>query len=241
MFHFKHFSLYHDRSTLKIGTDSVLLASVVPVKKATRILDIGCGCGVITFCLSYRKSLSGSPSHLTGIDIDLHSVEEARLNRKIFPVYPGQSIEFRLSSLQQYTPLHIHDYDLIVTNPPYFSLSLKPQSIKNLKSKHRDHLLSFEDLIGNVCRLLSENGEFYLILPPAESEEFRKKAQQHLHLFYTCPIYPKPGKPFHRIISGYSKERREPYITPALYIRDVNNRYTIDYRKVTESFYLDLR
>ena len=31
-FHFKHFSLYHDRSTMKVGTDAVLLAAWVDVK-----------------------------------------------------------------------------------------------------------------------------------------------------------------------------------------------------------------
>ena len=47
MFQFKNFALSHEHSTLKIGTDSVLLASVVPVAGFRTVLDIGCGCGVI--------------------------------------------------------------------------------------------------------------------------------------------------------------------------------------------------
>lgn len=54
MFHFKHFSLYHENSALKISTDAVLLAAVTPVSGARTLLDIGCGCGVIAYCLAWK-------------------------------------------------------------------------------------------------------------------------------------------------------------------------------------------
>ena len=54
MFHFKHFSLYHDNSALKISTDAVLLAAVTPVDQVRTVLDIGCGCGVIAYCLAWK-------------------------------------------------------------------------------------------------------------------------------------------------------------------------------------------
>lgn len=54
MFHFKHFSLYHDNSALKISTDALLLAAATPVDQVRTVLDIGCGCGVIAFCLAWK-------------------------------------------------------------------------------------------------------------------------------------------------------------------------------------------
>ena len=54
MFHFKHFSLYHDNSALKISTDAVLLAAATPVDQVRTVLDIGCGCGVIAYCLAWK-------------------------------------------------------------------------------------------------------------------------------------------------------------------------------------------
>ena len=79
LFDFKHFSLFHSKSTLKIGTDSVLLASVVPVNQISSLLDIGCGCGVISFCLAHKMALPdiNVKQKITGIDIDGKSVEEA--------------------------------------------------------------------------------------------------------------------------------------------------------------------
>ena len=54
MFHFKHFSLYHDNSALKISTDALLLAAATPVDQVRTVLDIGCGCGVIAYCLAWK-------------------------------------------------------------------------------------------------------------------------------------------------------------------------------------------
>ena len=54
MFHFKHFSLYHENSAMKISTDALLLAAATPVDHAKRVLDIGCGCGVIAYCLAWK-------------------------------------------------------------------------------------------------------------------------------------------------------------------------------------------
>lgn len=57
-FYFKNFHLYHNNSALKIGTDSILLASVIPLQQESCILDIGSGCGVILFCLAERKRVN---------------------------------------------------------------------------------------------------------------------------------------------------------------------------------------
>ena len=50
-FHFKHFSLYHHRSTMKVGTDAILLGRWTEVKPTDVVLDIGTGCGLLPFML----------------------------------------------------------------------------------------------------------------------------------------------------------------------------------------------
>ena len=74
MFHFKHFSLYHDNSALKISTDAVLLAAVTPIDQVKTVLDIGCGCGVIAYCLAWKMQQKvlqerGAKENLTKEDI----------------------------------------------------------------------------------------------------------------------------------------------------------------------------
>ncbi len=80
-FYFKQFSVLHNKSTMKVGTDAIL-ASILSLQiinnkeKIYNILDIGTGCGVISLILA--QNLKNST--ITGIDIDTDSVHEANLN-----------------------------------------------------------------------------------------------------------------------------------------------------------------
>ena len=82
VFHFKQFDVRHDRSSMRVGTDGVLLgawagsAQLLSLTTHPLVLDIGTGCGLITLMLAQRFPAM----HITGIDIDLDSIEQAREN-----------------------------------------------------------------------------------------------------------------------------------------------------------------
>ena len=241
MFHFKHFSLYHDNSALKISTDAVLLATVTPVEQAKRVLDIGCGCGVIAYCLAWKMQQKGLRNRtakeyvtqevllqeesmcenilqesvmrentceekdlqeIMGIDIDAPSIEDALKSKEIFPKKNYQNIHFHQQSIQEFSKDYAENFDLIVSNPPFFVDALKPNTPQKNISKHND-TLPFEDLKDAVCQLLAPNGRFFLILPANESERFEQISQNQLFKFYQLLIQPTPSKPVNRIITGY--------------------------------------
>lgn len=238
-FQFKHFALSHHQSALKIGTDSVLFASVIPNDDFRNMLDIGTGCGVILYCLANRFfPKTDQPQFLTGIDIDLNSIKEAEQNKQTFPVYENQNIDFKKISLQEHQ-MEKREYDLIVSNPPFFGNALKsPFSEKNL-SKHRDHNLSFEDLAEGVLTLLSENGVFYLILPTQEMAQFDSiTTQKGLFPCFQMNVYPIQGKPMHRVIKGFCKYKPFDYKVQKLCIRESSLGYSNEYKEVTKQFYL---
>ncbi len=238
-FQFKQFSLYHHRSALKIGTDSVLLASVIPLHKSDFILDIGTGCGVILYCIASRYfQENGYLQFYTGIDIDASSILEAIENKKYFPVPKNQYFRFLHSSIQEFSVENM-EYDLIVSNPPFFGNGLASPFEKKQLSKHRDDHLSFEDLATSVDTLLSENGVFYLILPPQEMVEFDKIIlEKRFFLCYQMNIYPIQGKPIHRVIKGYCKNKPASFEIQNLCIRESNQEYSAEYKAYTEPFYI---
>ena len=90
MFHFKHFSLYHDNSALKISTDAVLLAAVTPVNQVRTVLDIGCGCGVIAYCLAWKMQQKvlqekATKENVTKVDIlQKNALQEKLLQENTF-------------------------------------------------------------------------------------------------------------------------------------------------------------
>ena len=240
MFQFKHFALHHEQSSLKIGTDSVLLASYVPVVSIRTVLDIGCGCGVIGFCIADRLQQQHTDNYvLIGIDIDGASIAECHRNAALFPKIENAVFHFKEISLQDFTKQHQSDYQLIVCNPPYFGNSLKPEDEKRLQSRHRDDTLPFETLAECASTLLADNGIFYLILPYSEAIEFEQIASGRLHLCEKMEIRPVPDKPVNRCILGFGRHPAGNIKHTTLTIRDNRRDYTPEYRELTHDFYLD--
>ena len=240
MFQFKNFVLSHEHSTLKIGTDSVLLASVVPVVGIRTVLDIGCGCGVIGFCIADRLRQQGTDNYsVTGIDIDGASIEECRYNAAAFPRDHHPNFHFEEISLQDFAPKHPSEYQLIVCNPPYFGNSLKPEDEKRRQSRHRDDNLPFATLAECARQLLTDDGRFYLILPPPEAADFEIAVDGKLFICEKMEIRPVPEKPANRNILGFGRKPSENVKHTTLTIRDSKRNYTPEYRERTRNFYLD--
>lgn len=239
-FQFKQFALFHHKSALKIGTDSVLLASVILGHQSKFVLDIGCGCGVILFCIAAKNFQERNDLQFyTGVDIDQESIEEALENWNQFPYTNNQWFRFLHTSIQEFA-IENMEYDLIVSNPPYFGDSLKSPCEKKQRSKHRDAHLSFEDLATSVDTLLSKDGFFYLILPPHEMNEFNAIiSQKGLFSCFQMNIYPIQEKPIHRIIKGYCKKNPPPFEILDLWIRESTQEYSEQYKRITKQFYLN--
>jgi len=226
---------------LKIGTDSVLLAAAVPLEwlppGALRVLDIGCGCGVVAFCLADRLWQQGRrDAHWVGIDIDAPSVEEAMLNAAEFPSRDGFSFDFQNVSFHQWRGNGHAKFDLVVSNPPFFGASLKPADPRRCLSRHRDDLLPFDELIAGTADLLSDQGRFFVILPVSEVSAFERQADPLLSLRFKMMIRPVWGKDFNRCVLGFSRQAGTVQETE-LSIRNADYSWSQSYRTLTECLY----
>lgn len=113
-FYFKQFKVEDGQSTMKVGTDAVLLGAAAGVENVEEILEIGTGCGVISLILAQRSN-----ARIDAIDIDGDSVKQAEVNVMNSPWNDRITIIHR--SLQQFTRQTERRYDLIISNPPFFS------------------------------------------------------------------------------------------------------------------------
>ena len=135
MFRFRQFSIEDDRSTMKVGTDGVLLG-VLAQCRGTRILDLGTGSGLIALMLAQRFPTATAEA----IDVDETSVLQARENFQRSPW--GDRLTAIVTDARLYKPAC--SYDLVVSNPPFFAQSLKSPEARRTLARHNDTLSTAE-------------------------------------------------------------------------------------------------
>lgn len=231
-FYFKRFAVKDGRSTMKVGTDAVLLGAAVDVTGAKNILEIGTGCGVIALMLAQRSN-----ALIDAIDIDEESVDEAKENVLQSPWKDRVNIIH--DSLQDHARECGKKYDLIVSNPPYFSNSLKSPSQKRNISRHDDSL-GFESLVRYSDDILMPSGSLWLILPTRESENLLQASRKYgFSTSFKLEICSKEGCDPYREIIHIGKIHVEKTIVSTLAIKDSQGAFVREYTNLTNEFYLD--
>ncbi|MBR1769764.1 MAG: methyltransferase, partial [Bacteroidales bacterium] len=140
-FRCKQFALNHSASTMKVGTDSILLASFLNeffkeehAAKIHSVLDVGTGCGIIALCCAqiFRQA------DILGIDTDKNSVDESNDNFRNSPW--KERLSAKQISFQDLASEEGENFDLIVSNPPYFTNSLLSADERKNSARHNHSL-----------------------------------------------------------------------------------------------------
>ena len=229
-FHFKQFSIRQDGAAFKVGTDGVLLGAWADVSGAGSILDIGTGTGLLAIMLAQR-----SGARITALEIDPSSALQARDNASASPW--RDRIRILQISLQDFKPPE--KYDLVITNPPFFQDSMRPEDRGRMISRH-DALLSLEDLAETAPRLMHDRGRFCLVLPLAESRTFeRVGSDRGLHMHRLLRVRPGPNHPEKRRLMEFRLYPPGTVQCDDLVIeKGARHDYTERYRELTGDFYL---
>ncbi len=254
-FQFKQFFVKHDRCAMKVGTDGVLLGCWVPISNLQspisnlqspifKCLDIGTGSGLIALMLAQRCP----EAEITAIDIDPDAVAQARENFAASPWADRlhvaqcalQDLSNQAFSFEQ-RGLFSFDYNLIVSNPPYFTASLKNPDAARCAARHND-TLPFSSLIAQSARLLAPDGILALIVPTeAESELQSLAREQGLHCTHRCYVHPKPGRPAKRVMLAWQHAVASAIhgeSTGHLTLEDDHGARSDEYKQLTKDFYL---
>lgn len=231
VFRFKQFSIAHDRATMKVGTDGVLLGAWTAVDQAKRILDVGTGTGVIALIMAQQSS---DRAHIDAIDISEAAGTQAIENVANSP-WPAK-IKVYHQSLQDFTA---SPFDLIVSNPPYFNKSYKPPTEKRMQARHTE-TLSHETLLQNAKRLLAPHGKLNLILPVAEGKQLLEQAtKMDWWCSRLCTFYSRKEKPPERLLLELQLQA-VPTVEQELILYESGNVWSSDYQNLTRDLYLKL-
>lgn len=229
IFRFKQFSVVNDKTAMKVGTDGVLLGAWCDVSSARRILDVGTGCGVIALMVAQRNSMA----MIDAIDIDVDSIAEASHN---FAVSPWGE---RLTAIQaNFTTFTVDDpYDLIVSNPPFFTNGvLSPEQQRN-QARHNT-MLKFDELINHSCSLLTPTGVIAIITPADAQNDIRRSVIAcGMNVRRITEVVPVAGLEPKRLLWELTRAEVVCH-TSSLAIESAIGCYSPEYVSLTRDFYL---
>jgi tRNA1Val (adenine37-N6)-methyltransferase len=230
-FQFRQFTVFHDKCSMKVNTDGVLLGAWADADNISRALDVGTGSGLIALMIAQR-----SEAMIDAVEIDPPAALQACENAGHSPwkdrihVHPGSFQDFASNSAKK--------YDLIVSNPPFFRNSLKPSDKRRSNARH-DLSLTLEELLKGTAPLLNPQGRLCVILPYPEKDDFVELASIYrLYGKRITEVRSTPGTVFSRVLMSFGPVPSGAPERTELTIHEADGSYSEEYRELTKDFYL---
>ncbi len=234
IFRFRQFEVRNEKSAMKVNTDGVLLGALMTLRpEDRRLLDIGTGTGTIALMAAQR--LAGTAVHIDAIDIDGASAEEAAENFRNSPW--ADRLHAHHCPLSLFRPSV--EYDLIFSNPPFFTETLHSPSERKAQARHADALPA-EEIMDFAAAGLSGNGRLSLILPAEhETEVMRTAAERGLRIDRTVRIQSSDRKKPYRAIMEFSRSAgRNTEVLQERVTINMNGKYSEQYLDIVSDFLL---
>ncbi len=233
-FRFKKFAVAHGHSTMKVGTDAVLLGAWTDVGEANHLLDIGTGNGIIALMLAQR---SDDSARIDAVEIEKNDALIARDNFHSSPW--RDKLQIHHLAIQDFYP--DYKYDVIVSNPPYFINSLSPRDEKRYQARHAIKL-THNDLTTAAARLMEADGKFSVVLPFEEGNQFIAIARSKM--LYCCRQFAFRTRREKKIERWLLEFQKQPLPTETgdilLYKHDSGEIWDDTYINLTRDFYIKL-
>jgi len=219
---------------MKVGTDGVLLGAWTKIDSdAFSILDIGAGTGVISLMMAQRSNAE----LIDAIELNDDAYEQTVENFESSDW--GDRLFCYHASLKEFQDEIEDKYDLIISNPPFYTSTFKELPNDRAMARHSESL-PFDELLFGVSKLLSENGTCSFIIPYSEENNFILLAKEN-NLFPKRITRVRGTENTHikRSLMQLSFKQGE-IIESELTIEIDRHRYTDQYIELVKDFYLKM-
>ena len=142
-----------DEGCFPLGSDSLALGEFATLRAGDRVLDLGCGAGLLLLLCARR----GENLTLTGVELDPHAAALARENL----ADNGLAGEILTGD---WGALDLPGADLVMANPPWYPAGQRGDAA-------RVEGRSLDKLCRSAARALGHRGRFALVYPPGRLVE----------------------------------------------------------------------
>jgi tRNA1Val (adenine37-N6)-methyltransferase len=234
-FRFKQFMVNQGLSAMKVTTDGCLFGAWVARELEAgnaggNLLDIGTGTGLLSLMIAQKTGLA-----IEAVEIDPEAVEEATENTQSSPW--KDKIRVVNSDVRSFSPTHQYNY--IVSNPPFYENELKSgKPGKNIA--HHSNELPLSELLQFINAHLADEGLFFLLLPYKREKDVEALLKQNNLFIQTKVLVHQTTNhaPFRIMIKG-SKPGSEAQKELHLFIKEGAD-YTPAFVQLLKDYYLYL-
>jgi len=233
-FKFKEFNILQDKTAMKVGTDGVLLGAWVEIEnKVNSVLDIGAGTGLIALQIAQRSDAK----IIDAIEIENDAFEQTVTN------FENSNWADRLycyhTSLQAFADEIDEKYDLIVSNPPFYTSTYKKLEQKRAMARHANSM-PYKSLLLHTSKLLNKNGSCAFIIPFQNENIFLEiAAKNNLYPNRITHVKGNASSVYKRSLLQMSFKKCYP-IKEVLIIEITRHIYTQEYKDLVKDFYLNM-
>ena len=216
---------------MKIGTDGVLLGAWCDCKQKKRILDIGSGTGLIALMVAQKNP----EAIIDAVEIDENASKESAENFKASGW--GDRLNAICCDFLRYSPSC--KYDLVVSNPPFFTTGETSPDKKRAQARH-SYSLNLRDLFVKVRSMLTDDGVFAVVAPIEIKSDIEIYAgDADFWIQRRLMVKTTDSKPVKRVLWEFSVKQcdmMESFIT----IKSEKGKYSHEYIDLTKDFYLNM-
>lgn len=233
-FQFKQFSVLQEKAAMKVGTDGVLLGAWAKINENVfSILDIGAGTGLIGLMMAQRSNAEV----IDAIELHDEAYEQTVENFELSDW--GDRLFCYHASFQEFVEEIEDEYDLIISNPPFYTSTYKELPEERAMARHSESL-TYADLLSGTAKLLSKIGTCAFIIPFTEEENFIKIANENgLYLNRVTRVKGTLEAPIKRSLLQFSFSKIEIEETD-LIIEIERHKYTEEYKRLVQDFYIKM-
>jgi len=238
-FQFKEFTIHQKLSAMKVTTDACLFGAWCAEKFGELIskdspdikgLDIGTGTGLLSLMLA-QKVLN---AQIDAVEMEENAFKEASTN--IADSTFNERITVHHSTIQSFNITH--QYDFIISNPPFFEDDLKSNNQQRNMAMHCTSL-SMEELLLAIKQHLAPKGIFALLLPNNNRNSVESMAVNiRFNLHHQAMIKQTENHNYFRkflLFTNYPTS----YIEETITIK-IDNNYSKRFKDLLKDYYLKL-
>ena len=216
------YKIIQDTDGYCFSQDSVLLANLAKLGGRDRVLDLGCGSGILATLALIKKGVQCA----VGVEIQPELCDMAKRSAQLNGL-DMEIINCDVKDINRH--IKAESFDKALCNPPYF-LSPSPSKTGTSGIARTESAATLDDFIKAASYSLRFGGDLYIIIKAARLQTLMSSLERHgLAAKEITLIYPKLSHGVDAVIVGAKKGGKEGLVAKTFIAQNEDGTFSDEY------------